>query len=566
MRLNQFSYIYITTLFCLGSGIAFAQEEQSQPVEKTGALGEIEVVRDYRPILADAVKIRQSPDLTNNRRYLSKLQYSIMDKKLDINTGTHQLAIQELPDTRPLSLTNNYAKIGAGNFNTILGEAFISNGADEALQVGGFVRHLSQRGDLEGQNFGEQQIGVFGRSILDQITLDGEIGYNRYATRYYGFIPAVPDFNPDPTKQHYNDLYLKGELTSNYTEDEDLFSYSVKADGYLFSNAFSAKENSFALSGHLNKKVNAFNIGVNLSGDFTSVQDEAYNIGNHIARFNPYIRFKGNNYKITLGANLVSEFGEVSRNNVFPSIDAELDVVPSYATIFGMATGDAVKTSLRDLAGVNPFLNSNIEIHNMLERLHVRGGIKGNGGATFGYKASVFYKRVSDVPFYLNNPENPTRFDVVYDRGEGNTIFGFEGELTFRVSEAFQLGGNLLYNEYSLENLAQPWFVPKLRVSANTRVNISEKVFIDGEVFFNDATRAQTTSAFNGQGALPAEASNVMVNVPSFLDASAAIEYRATKQIGIFVRANNLLGNEYQRFLYYPRLGLNVIGGVNVSF
>lgn len=566
MILNHSKLTY-TLIIGLSTAIsaAFAQEGDPTAEDRKGSLGEIEVVRDYRPILADAVKIRRSPDLTNDRKYLSKLNYSILDKKLNINTGTHQLEIQEIPPIRPEILTNNYAKIGAGNFNTLLGEVFISNGEDEALQVGGFARHLSQRGDLEGQNFGEQKVGVFGRSILDKVTLDGEVGYNRYATRYYGFIPALPDRNPDPARQHYNDLYVTGELTSNFREDADLLSYSIKADGYLFSNAYDARENSFALSAYINKQVNAFNIGANLSGDLTNVQDAAYSFGNHIARFNPYIRFKGNNYKITLGANLVAELGNERRSNVFPSVDAEFDIIPQYASIFGIVNGDVVKTSFRDLANVNPFLNQNIEIHNMLERLHARGGIKGNAGATFGYKASVFYKRVSDIPFYINNLEDPSRFDVVYDRGDDNTIFGFEGEINFRVSEAFNLGGTLLYNEYNLENIAQPWFIPKLRLSANTRINISKKVFIDGELFFNDATRARTTDVFNGNatGSTPQP---LMVTVPAFLDASAAVEYRVNRQAGIFVRTNNLLGNPYERFLYYPRLGFNVIGGVNVSF
>lgn len=590
------SMLKYTLLVSLGfcALTSFAQEEtKEQTKEQTpsqeeakGNLGEIDVIRDYRPILADAVKIRQSPDLTNNRKYLSKLNYSVTDRKLDINTGTHRLEIQEIPSTRPDMLTNNYAKIGVGNFNTLLGEVYISNGEDQAMQVGGFVKHLSQKGtELEGQNFSEQKIGLFGRSILDRITLNGEIGFNRYGTRYYGLAPTQqlspdpvipPQEQTSPLKQHYNDIYIKGELYSNHNEDPELFSYSLKADGYLFGNAFSAKENAFALSANINKKINAFNVGANVSGDFTSLKSNDQSIGNHIARLNPYIRFQGTNYKITLGALLVSEFGgDENRNNIFPAVDLDFALIPEYTSIYLGVKGDAVKTSFRNLANENPYLaeapfidtaTQTLVIHNMLEKINAYGGIKGNAGAALGYKIGVFYKKISDLPMYALNPNNPSRYDIIYDRGDGNTVYGLEGDINFRLSDAFSLGGNMIFNEYDLDNEAEAWFIPKLRLAANTRIQIAKKVYVDGELFFNDAMKAKTYAAYTAGMTDVDPSQPVTVSMPAFVDISAGLEYRATKQIGVYVRGNNLLNKGYERFLYYPRLGFNVIGGVNVSF
>src|SRR5690606_30195228 len=94
--------------------VGYAQEETRRD-DPPATIDSIDVVRDYRPVLADAVKIRQSPDMTNKRRYQPEFTYGIIDKKLDINTGTKQLTIQEMPFSRSQDLTNNYAKIGAGN-------------------------------------------------------------------------------------------------------------------------------------------------------------------------------------------------------------------------------------------------------------------------------------------------------------------------------------------------------------------------------------------------------------------------------------------------------------------
>ena len=71
----------------------FAQVQDT--VTKPPTIEEVEVIRDYKPILADAVKIRRSPDLSNMRVFQPKLSYSTLDKKLDIPSGLHQLIIQE---------------------------------------------------------------------------------------------------------------------------------------------------------------------------------------------------------------------------------------------------------------------------------------------------------------------------------------------------------------------------------------------------------------------------------------------------------------------------------------
>src|SRR5690606_38272178 len=140
----------IAALLLAGSPQVFAQEDPNKPV----TIDSFNVVRDYRPILADAVKIRRSPDMTNKRSYMPKLSYgNIPDKKLDINTGLKELNVQETPFSETLDLRSNYVKFGLGNFNTILGEGYFSYDEYEDMQVGGFVKHLSQKGSLEGQKF-----------------------------------------------------------------------------------------------------------------------------------------------------------------------------------------------------------------------------------------------------------------------------------------------------------------------------------------------------------------------------------------------------------------------------
>jgi len=553
---------------------AYAQRDTTnRPV----TLDSFDIVRDYRPILADAVKIRRSPDMTNKREYMPKLNYgNVPDKKLDINTGLSELKIMETPFSRIVDHNSNYVKLGVGNLGTILGEAYFAVEDYEDIRFGGFVKHLNQKGNLDDQKFSRQEVGVFGRRIFPMFTVNGLIGYNGFGTRFYGIPMDVDNKNLNPTReaQRFNDIYFSGELTSNFDPaNEDALSYSVKADAYTYKDKFDGKENSIALSGYLNKRLRTFNVGANVALDFNSiggVNTPDGNLNNSIVNANPYIKFKGDNYNITLGANIVSEFGDSSRFNIFPVAEIDFSLVPGYFYIFGGVKGGVEKGSFRSFTKTNPYLGLTPNIMNTVERMNVYGGIKGNAGATFGYKVKAFYRQVEGLPMFVNNVDRPFQFDLVYD-GDGDKALkhvGIEGEINVRLSELVNLGGRLNIDNYTTVSQEEAWHLPKMRLAANARFNISEKLYIDAEALFHGNATAREYSYTTDQvtNVTSPSATYSKTSIPSFFDLSAGAEYKATKQLGIFVKANNIFNTEYSRYLYYPKLGFNILGGINFSF
>ncbi|MCA5004409.1 TonB-dependent receptor [Sphingobacterium bovistauri] len=563
------NYAIVALLLGMGQQ-AYAQVDTVRPV----TIDSFDVVRDYKPILADAVKIRRSPDMTNKRSYMPKLNYgNVPDKKLDINTGLKELTVQELPFTRLQEITSNYIKLGVGNLGTILGEAYVANEQYENLRFGAFVKHLNQKGALEEQKFSRQEVGVFGRRILDAFTVDGLLGYNRYGTRFYGIPTDVSGMTLNPAKeaQVFNDIYFTGELTSNFDpKNEEAVSYSAKLDAYTYKDKFEGSENSIALSGYLNKRVRTFNIGANVALDINSIGGVGQNLDkfkNSVATINPYISFKGTNYTLTLGGNIVSEFGDESRFNIFPSAEIDFSLVPGYINLFGGLNGGVQKISYKSLTQLNPYLGPNQTFQNQIDRLHIFGGIKGNAGATFGYKAKVVYKSIEGLPLFMNSKDAPFQFDLVYDGNDDDkaTYLGIEGEISVRLSQLVNLGGRLNIDGYTMATQDEAWFTPKMRLAANARFNISEKLYIDAEALFHGSSWA---AAYDYDlGTSPVTINNYRkVSVPEFFDLSAGAEYKAMSNLGIFIKANNIFNKEYERYLYYPKLGFNVIGGVNFSF
>lgn len=533
------------------------EKPATEKPEEKAVTEEIEVVRPYKPVLADAVKIRRSPDMNTKETFRPALSYTILDKRLELNSDIRQLEAQKLAEEVPEILKNNYAKIGAGNLNTALGELYVNTGADEALQAGLFARHLSQSGQLNKQQLSNQQLGLFGRSIGDALTFGGRLTYDRRSTFFYGVDPLSSFANPDPAKQRFNTVEAEGEMYNNFTEDPTKVNFGLKVNAYTFGNVAQGKENALALNGYFNTALNKFHVGFNVSTDFTSTKDSLYSIGNHILRGNPYVKLKGNGFLLNLGLNLIQEFGDSSKTHVLPAASIEVPLATEYAIVFVGFQGDVMKSSLKEFSYENPFLNSNVGIRNAVEKTNIYGGIKGNAGGGFGFKVMAFYKKVEGLPLYVNNADQLNRFDVVYD--EQAKILGLEGELSIKASDVFSLTGKAQANNYKLTSQEEAWFKPGLRISGNGRAALNKKLSLDAEVVFNGDMYGRFP------GAVTAPATNV-VRLKGFVDLSAGTEYKVNDQIGVYLRASNLFGNQYQQYLYYPKFGMNIFGGFNYSF
>lgn len=583
MRLSKLLYI---TVFFLSAGSLTLQAQDKKTTEKKtdkktekpaekkaeekpqdkAVTEEIEVVRPYKPILAEAVKLRRSPDLNDIKTYKARFNYSLTDRRLELNSDIDKLYAQDVAAEKQTELINNYVKGGFGSANTLLGEAYINLGRDEALQAGGFFRHFSQSGKLEGQKMNQQQLSVFGRSISDQVVLSGRVNYERKGFNFYGYDENNPLKNLNPAKQAFNFIEAEGEVVNKYTEDEDALSYAAKINGYVWGDQLSAKENSVVINGYVNKRISSFNLGLAASTEFGKTKDELTSVSNNILRLNPYIRLQANGIKITAGINYVQEFGTVSAGRIFPAVTADFTLIPDYLQIFVEVKGDVNRNSMKDLSDENPFLNSNIAIRNSIEKLSFSAGIKGTGGPGFGYKARVYRKEITDMPLFVNNFNDPTRFDVIYDFGNMK-LLGLEGELSVQVSDQLKWTGKLNLEDYKPASESYSWFKPQLRISSNLLYNVTDKIGFNAAVSIQDASDAKLyTAAPASPYVIPNTAIETVTNVKGYVDLGIGATYKINSRFSAFAKANNLLNTKYSRYLYYQVIGVNVFGGISYSF
>lgn len=565
--MKSIKYIY-SSLFFLAAGLMTTQAQEKKVEEKAVVSEEIEVVRPYKPILAEAVKLRRSPNLDDVKTYKAKLNYSITDRKLELNSDIQKLQAQALAEEKASILVNNYVKGAFGSLSTLLGEAYFNTGKDEGLQLGGYFKHFSQEGKLNKQNSSNQQLSVFGRSILEENTVSGRINLQRNGTYFYGIDDANPTLNPDPQKQAFSLIELEGELVKNFTEDEDALSYAVKANGYIWNDKFDAKENYLSLNGYLNKRINSLNLGLAASTEFGNTKDALTSVGNNLLRLNPYIRLQVKGAKITAGINFVQEFGAFSSSKIFPAVTADFTLIPEYLQVFGEVKGDVNRNSLKNFTDENPWLNSNVLVKNTVEKLSISAGIKGTGGPGFGYKARVYIKQFDDMPLFINNFNDFNKFDVIYDFGK-TKLTGLEGEISVQVSDALKWTGKVNLDDWKPAAETYSWFKPGLKVSSNFVYTYNKKLSFNAGVVIQDDVKAKVNvqQPVNPlQYIVPSPGIESIVTVKGFVDLGVGADYRINNKFSVFAKANNILNSNYSRYLYYQVNGFNIFGGLTYSF
>lgn len=531
-----------------------------KPEEQSSLNEEIVVTSAYKPVLADAVKIRRNPNMDERQNVKPNFSYTnLLDKRLENATGIRALDAIQIPKSADDTLYNNYAKAGIGTLNTTFGELYLNNSRNPGLQYGGYAKHFAQNGSLPKQNASRQELGVFGKSVGENNSVSGRIDYTRRSNYFYGFDQDNPPANLTPGKQRFNVIEAEAEIAKNFKDVENDFVYAAKVSGYVFNNAYQAKENNLLVDVSINQTVKNFYAGLNASLDVSSTKDALYNISNNILRANPYLKLQGENYKIDAGVNLTSEFGNRTSFRLFPAAKIEFQVIPKYVRIFGEVRGDINKTLLRNLSEQNSFLDQNIDIKNSINKLTISAGLKGTAAPGLGFKAAFIRQSITGLLLFVNNFDfnrGQNKFLVIYDNGK-STITGFNGDLDFKASETVDLFGKLEYRKYKLATEAQAWNLPTAKLTAGTIIHVNKKLTVNGALLIRGETNDRIlTSATTYR----------VVTLPSFADLSGGIDYKVAKRFSIFAQANNLLNNKYQTYLYYPAVGFNIFGGLSVSF
>ena len=120
------------------------------------------------------------------------------------------------------------------------------------------------------------------------------------------------------------------------------------------------------------------------------------------------------------------------------------------------------------------------------------------------------------------------------------------------------------YNIFSLYHEAFAWNLPQLQFIARGSYQLNNKFY--GQLDANIETGRKALVSADTPDALSTDQGQYYVNLGTIVDINLGLEYRYTPRVSVFLQANNLAAQRYNRWYSYPVQPIQVIGGITARF
>ena len=550
----------------------------------------IEVVRDYTPVIKEAGKINTMPELKDVNTKKIEVDYKVWTStykpKTDIIPSLYYaLASQE----ENKYSREGFLRLGGGNYKSFLGELYTPIYNSDVALFDFYLKHNSSFGNvtLKKDNYDVLSNDVLSKGLYNdnkarisflrsirirEISAFGEFGYNRF--NYYGLNSDMISFseqNKDKEEPEYkNDDQKNSHLTAalnfrfrskDYIEQ---WKYDLQTNWRLLKTHFDVAENTIFTDlaasyrmqeSILSLKFQMYNVFVSTPEDGPIDFSKAKNFNNFtVLKFNPYYSFISEVGRLNLG--LKASFGiNQGKNTAFsPDITGQVRVIDNIWYVYAGVTGDYKVKTLRSLANENIYLSPDARPEDTYIPLDIYLGTKLNIGKSVNTDIHIGYKIINNQYFYVNKSDSTgmkNTFDVVYDKNVGQFNCGAAVNYNFRekVDFSFKIG----YNKWSLEKQKEAWMLPAAQIGLG--VSYVPTDFLRFNINYDlEAGR---------KAKLGKDSS---VDLKNFNDISLGANYKLMSFLDVFARFNNILNQRSEFWYGYPSQGFNFLLGLTLTF
>lgn len=544
----------------------------SQTTEGNGLnAGQVNVVQDYKPTLADAIKINTNPSVNDSAPAIPKLDYSNINKTFVTDFKVEPITPAKMKGEPLQKLNNNYAKIGIGNYFTTNLEAYIGSGRSKKMNYAFSGRHFASAGNIKdhgyagfSENNGKAQASFF---VPDHV-LNVNGSYKNNSIHYYGFDSdsndTKPNFTRSQNRQIYNLIDFNSSLIQN-TQNDDALYHEFNAGFYNYHDKLKNQENSFNMMAALGKQVGKELYGGRLLFHYFGNQSSPDSSEGAIFTINPFVKTSGKGWHARLGMNVAIVTDE-GKTYFLPDISGKYNIVEEILSVYADIKGYSYRNSFRSLSTANPFISPAINFRTTTIKLDAVGGVRGNVNQHLYYNLNAGFKIIDSMALFVNTPHLydtlQAAFQVIYDEVK---VARFYGELGYVMENKITASGWLAFNQYTMTRELKPWQLPALEAGIKGTYNLGDKIILGLDVFYV-GTRYAKISQFDKLTNTGVDFKIAERKLSGYVDASINAEYRYTKKLAAFIRLNNLAAQQYQIWNNYPSQRINGMLGVNFSF
>ena len=535
----------IVLVFALISFNALAQSGQVEEAEI--------VIRKDRKITL--------PLATRNFEKIPQLPVNQVDSKQEYKFRNFDYSLSPLePSFRTVgysnqtvykNLTSNYVKAGYGNYGTPYFESYLGSKKSETFLFNLYARHRSsQNGPVYDENSGNgrTEAAVGGKYFNGDNTVSGSLNYLGQKVHFYGYNPVL-DLERGDIEQRFTRFAANFGIEK--TLNDEVIDYHLKTDWSFFRDNFLARENKFYFDLGIGYQITD-ELRVSMRGDATlSKLEDAIESNRNFLNLEPRLTYNGNGFKVSGGINYSGD-NEVPGMNIYPAIRGSFSLTSNLSLFAGYEGGVEMNT-LESSIGDIPFLQANFDIKNTEKKGDVFGGAQVTLTDELRLNVGASLASLSNLPFYTNSVSDSTRFNALYDGGDTDRL-NIYSELNYENPGALRSSLRFDFYNYSLATLAEAWHRPDYKVALNNTFFPIDKLTVTADLYYIGGLDAQ-----NGE-------TSEVIALDDIVDLNIGGRYQLSDQFGVFLQVNNLFGTEYQRYLNYASRGIQLLGGLSISF
>ncbi len=484
-------------------------------------------------------------------------QFNSRDFYVETDFDPAPPVIKPWPKEKKDPLKNNALSLGIGRFITPYAKLNLHSGPGNNLNVGLDFTHLSAHQDkIPLRKFRQDYGTVTVASIQRQFKVQA-LAYV-YNTSYFPYADTVlandEEAREDSLRIGFTRARLGANLSTNYDPNAQ---YEADAGVYLryFAGNRGNAETNFDLlpkaAYFVTKEFKAgFEGELTLSGGRLGESEQTrfyLDATPYVAFDNGTVRlkagFKYNAFRNSLDTSAFTNFGGL--------VELAAGINPDqFSFLVGYQTG-MTNNSYYDLLFENPYLLQDVRIQPTIEKLNLYLGGKGNIGGTIDYSARIYYKRLANQLMFFTEPDG-FYFDLVYD--SLMTVAGTQLEVKFRPEDFLDLGATFNLNIYNTSTQVRYFHATPLRLDLYGVYRWEEKLTARGELIIF------------GPRTMSVDENEELVRQGIFPSINLAADYRITEGFSVFLKLNNLLGSNYQRWHNYPERRIDFLGGLTIAF
>ena len=483
-----------------------------------------------------------------------------------------------------------YAKIGVGSTIMPLGELYFNSTRSRSAVYGAHIKHLSSYGNVKDRDkityapasFDKTSALVFGQFIKKNITVGGDINYENYGYHYYG-IPSE-NISADSIRQRIQRTGFGISLIANRGDSSrlnlkfDIAYKNLNSQKPLIDSLsdWKVRENNFNFNtrGWYNKGSESFytNLGIRYNGYKYGIADSALTaidtgivLNNTIIDLYPGVASSLLQKKllVDVGVGISIDVNQITRAYIYPRVSISYSLLHDLIIPFIGIRGGLNQNTFSSLNNVNPYVLTNLALANENKPYDLFFGVRGGITKRMTYGINASFAKINNRAFYVTDTTYTllgNQFSLVYD---SLNLTSVEANLSYQMNEKIKIDGVGRFYSYEMKNEARAWNLPQLQFILRGTYNLYDKFLIRADVTMESGRMAKVNGPGNG---VFSENNQYFIPLGFLIDGNLGVEYRYNKRVSAFLQFNNVAAQRYSRWLNYPVMPIQIMGGITARF